>query len=114
MYREIIIFVAGSTPQIITETLYALVKQAPEPVIPDELYMITTSSGKARIEEELLRKGRFSSFCEEFGLRPDILNERSFIVIRDADDGPLDDIRTTVHNERAGVILISRTALNVQ
>src|SRR3990172_8205775 len=107
MYREIIIFVAGSTPQIITETLYALIKQAPEPVIPDELYMITTSSGKARIEEELLQKGRFSSFCEEFGLRPDILNERSFIVIRDADDASLDDIRTTVHNERAGDTIVN-------
>ena len=41
-YREILIFVAGTTPQIITETLYGLIVGKKPPVIPDELYILTT------------------------------------------------------------------------
>ena len=102
MFREIIIFVTGTTPQIITETLSVLARKSEEAVIPDELYIITTLHGKERIEEELVQKGRFNAFCEEYGLRPDLLNERSFILLREQDETLLKDIRTTSDNESAG------------
>ena len=102
MFREIIIFVTGTTPQIITETLSVLARKSEEAVIPDELYIITTIHGKERIEEELVQKGRFNAFCEEYGLRPDLLNERSFILLREQDETLLKDIRTTSDNESAG------------
>jgi len=37
-FKEILIFVAGTTPQIITETIYAL-SQKTRPVYPDELFI---------------------------------------------------------------------------
>lgn len=102
MFHEILIFVTGTTPQIITETLYVLAKEREEAIIPDELYIITTVHGKGKIEEDLVQKGRFRDFCEEYGLRPELLSERSFILLREQDDTPLEDIRTTSHNESVG------------
>lgn len=102
MYREILIFVTGTTPQIITETLYVLATEREETITPDEIYIITTLHGKKRIEEELMHSGRFAAFCEEYGVRPELLNENSFILLHDPGNTPLEDIRTTSDNENAG------------
>lgn len=102
MYCEIIIFVTGTTPQIITETLSVLATRNKEAIIPHELYIITTLHGKKRIGEELILSGRFAAFCEEYGVSPDLLNENSFILLRDPENTPLEDIRTTSDNESAG------------
>jgi CRISPR-associated protein (TIGR02584 family) len=48
--KEVLIFVAGTTSQIITETIYALIHQKP-PVYPDEIHVITTTHGKRLIKE---------------------------------------------------------------
>ncbi len=37
-YKEVLILVAGVTPQIITETIYALSQKQP-PVYPDAVYI---------------------------------------------------------------------------
>lgn len=44
-YKEIFIFIVGSTPQIITETIYALAIGKPA-IYPEEIYIITTAIGK--------------------------------------------------------------------
>jgi CRISPR-associated protein (TIGR02584 family) len=75
-YREVLIFVTGTTPQIVTETLYGLTQHCKPPVFPDEIHIITTASGKQKIEEELIAKGRLSAFFKEFGLLPDISARR--------------------------------------
>jgi len=98
-YREVLIFVTGMTPQVITETIYGLVQKG---IIPDELYILTTKAGKEKIETELIRSGRFRSFCREFNIPDPILNESSFICLTDKEGRPLDDIRTTQDNETAG------------
>ena len=47
-YREVLIFVAGATPQIITETLYGLMVEKKPPVWPDEIFILTTETGKRK------------------------------------------------------------------
>ncbi|OPY72061.1 MAG: CRISPR-associated protein (Cas_NE0113) [Syntrophorhabdus sp. PtaU1.Bin050] len=66
-WKEVLVFVAGATPQIITETLYALAHQQP-PVYADSVYIITTSMGKAVIQETLGEKGILRALEEEYGL----------------------------------------------
>ena len=62
--REILIFAAGSPPQVVTETIQALSLVDP-PIYADEIYFITTSPGKRRIEQKLLREGILTQLFEE-------------------------------------------------
>lgn len=65
--KRILIAVCGLTPQIITETLYALVHRTPS-WIPDEIHIITTTQGKKKIQDTLLdtQTGYFNAFCEQY------------------------------------------------
>jgi len=100
-FREILIFVAGTTPQIVTETLYALLHDD-APVYPDEIHIITTSYGKQLMEKNLIASGRFREFCEEFHLPEELLNGKSIHVIMDNSNASLTDIREAPDNEALG------------
>jgi len=100
-FKEILIFVAGTTPQIITETIYAMIHQNP-PVYPDEMYILTTQIGKKIIKENLIDAGIFKEFCREFKLSEGILNEDSMIIIKDHKNNSLSDIKKEKDNESLG------------
>ena len=100
-FREILIFVAGATPQIITETIYALAMQNP-PVYPDELHIITHSQGRSLILQKLVKEGKLKELCTEYGIPRLTINESSFLVIKGDDGKELPDIRTAEDNEPAG------------
>ena len=104
-YREILIFVAGTTPQIITETLYGLIVGKKPPVIPDEVYILTTESGKRSIQEELVYKEGLAGFQKEFGLRAIPFDEENIIILTDSRGQPLDDIREADQNEAVGDLI---------
>jgi CRISPR-associated protein (TIGR02584 family) len=104
-YREILIFVAGATPQIITETLYGLILQKKPPVWPDELFILTTETGKRKIQEELIRKGRLDAFQKEFNLKRIPFTEENIIVLTDFQGNLLDDIRGAEQNEAVGDLI---------
>ena len=101
-YREVFIFVVGTTPQIVTETLCAMLSKKP-PIHPDEIFLITTTTGKKKIEEELLEKGRLYTFYKEFDLKPVSPN---IILLTDRAGNFLDDIRTAEDNEDIGDFIV--------
>jgi CRISPR-associated protein (TIGR02584 family) len=101
-YREILIFVTGTTPQIVTETLYCLTLAVEPPIFPDEIHIITTSSGREKIEAELLGRGSLAAFSKEFNLPPIPLTTKSIHVVCDEKGSPLEDIRNVSHNESLG------------
>lgn len=100
-FTEILVFFVGATPQIVTESIYALSQQDP-PVYAHEVYIITTSHGKRRVEETLVKQGILARLCTEYDLPPIELTDGSFLVIRDSNGDELDDIRTVEANEAAG------------
>lgn len=100
-FREILIFVAGATPQIITETIYALAMQDP-PVYADELHVITHSLGKSLIKQKLVSDGILAQLCREYSIPPLTLIDSSFLVISDERGRELGDIRSVTDNEQAG------------
>ena len=68
MTTDILLAVAGMTPQVITETLYAILKEEPER-FPEEIYIITTTEGAEKIRNNLLgANGKLNEFCNEYGL----------------------------------------------
>jgi hypothetical protein len=91
-FKEVLIFVAGGTPQIITETIYGMAHQKP-PIEPDEIHIITTTHGRQAIKENLIDSGRFREFCKEFKIKEDILKDDSIVIVRDGKGSPLEDIR---------------------
>lgn len=105
-YKELFIFVAGTTPQIITETIYALSQKKPS-INPDEIYIITTLTGKKFIEQSLLKKGILAEMAFELNAPRITITEDSFIVPRNAQNVEIDDIRSEKENELMGNLITS-------
>jgi CRISPR-associated protein (TIGR02584 family) len=101
--RRVLLVVCGLTPQVVTETLYALASHPEEPVVPTEVHLITTTEGARRAELSLLSDdmGWFHRLCKDYAL-PEIAFRREDIhVIRDASERGMDDIRTPRDNQDA-------------
>lgn len=101
--RRILLAVTGLTPQIVTETLYALAVASEEKFIPTEVHVITTLEGADRVRRLLLdqRSGQFHALCREYGLTAIAFPERHIHVIPDPNGQPMADIRTPEDNLRA-------------
>jgi CRISPR-associated protein (TIGR02584 family) len=97
-WREILVAVAGLTPQVITETLYYLTQARDPPVAIAEIHVLTTRPGGQRILTDLLTQddGRFHTFCREYDLDPTVIafDAHHIHVFTDVAGIPLDDIRT--------------------
>ena len=67
--KNILLAVTGLSPQVITETLYAL-NQNNRKV--DRIHVITTRDGKERIYADLLagKNGYYFKYLEEYGIKP--------------------------------------------
>lgn len=107
--RRILLAVAGTTPQILTETLYAL-SQSERPFIPTEVHVITTSEGAHRIRLQLLEEhtGQFHQFCRDYGLTGRIIFiPENVTVLHDASGQPLADIVSPDDNALAADQIIS-------
>lgn len=103
-FREILVFVAGSTPQIITETIQALSLQSP-PIIANEVHIITTRPGRLRIEQSLLESGLLDQMCADLGLPPIPLDHIQIRVPVSENGLQLDDIRSARENEIIGDLI---------
>jgi len=103
--KKILLCVTGLSPQVITETLYAL---AVEPDlaqrwIPDEVHVITTLEGAERVQLTLLDEapGWFNKIRQDYEL-PDILFNNSTIhIMQNKKSEDMDDIRTIADNTAA-------------
>jgi CRISPR-associated protein (TIGR02584 family) len=87
---------------VVTETLYALIKQTPS-FIPSEVCLLTTREGAERAKLALLSEdpGWFKRFCRDYRLPAIEFDERSIHVLKNADGQPLEDIRTPEDNRQA-------------
>lgn len=100
--RRILMCVSGMSPAVITETLYALVKQA-EPFVPDEIHVVTTIDGKKKVLVDLLHPttGHFHRFMQEHLPGHNIrFDDLTIHVIKQGNE-ELADITTDAHNKAA-------------
>ena len=100
--RRILLAVTGLTPQIVTETLYALACRPEAPWIPHEVHLITTATGANNARLNLLTgAGWFHRLRQDYGLPPITFGVEQIHVLQDAEGQPLDDIRTQNDNTLA-------------
>lgn len=98
--RRILLAVTGLSPQIVTETLYALAIATDPPFIPTEIHLVTTAEGAERARLALLsdKLGWFHRLCHDYAL-PSIAFDATHIhVLRDTDGRPMSDIRSPQDN----------------
>ncbi len=100
-YKDIFIFLAGSSPQVITETIAALAEQTP-PVYPAEVVIITTGHGRRNIESSLVGRGILGELCRDYAIPEFPLSDESFVIPLGLDGLPLEDIRDEDENARMG------------
>lgn len=97
--KRLLILVAGLTPQIVTETLYALANQD-KPFVPTHIHLLTTQPGAERANMLLLKSppAYFYQLCNELSLPAIDFSTRTIHVLRDNDGAPLQDIRSPEDN----------------
>ncbi|MFW5989730.1 MAG: CRISPR-associated ring nuclease Csm6, partial [Desulfosudaceae bacterium] len=96
--QHILLSVIGLSPQIITETLYAL-HQREQKV--DAVHVITTGEGKKRIHTELLGNGDglFHRYLNDYAIRPSIdFSAANIHLLTDHEGNEISDISTSEHN----------------
>lgn len=107
--RRILLCVVGLTPQVVTETLWALAVQADPPFVPNELVIVTTSQGAERIEL-MLTDGRriLDQLARDWpGRGLEGLAGRTRLVQVQAEDGsPLADIASREANTALADLLV--------
>lgn len=97
--RRILLAVTGLTPQVVTETLYALACRGEAPWVPDEIHLITTATGAENARLNLLHgNGWFHRLCADYQLPAIDFSATNIHKVCDAEGRPLDDIRTPEQN----------------
>lgn len=101
--RRILLCVTGLSPQIITETLYALAVQQEQAFVPTEIHLITTREGAERAELFLLEGQRhFHGLCRDYDLDAEAIRfDRDTMHIVHRDGETLSDIRSPEDNNLA-------------
>ena len=99
--RRILLCVAGLSPQIVTETLYALAVLGEPRFVPTEIHLLTTAEGAEWARLTLLSEepGWFYRLSRDYGLPHINFTPDSIHLLRAADGRPLVDIRQVADNE---------------
>ncbi len=110
--RRILLAVTGLSPQVVTETLYALAvrPQGGSAFVPTEVHLITTAGGAERARLTLLSKdpGWFHRLCRDYRLKGIAFDATRIHVLSRPDGKILEDIRTQEDNEHVADFLTER------
>ncbi len=99
--KNILLAVTGLSPQVITETLYALHQNNRK---VDSVHVITTRDGKDKIYAELIDRGKgyFYRYLSEYDIDPATIDfsYKNIHVITDAHGNEIPDIISEADNEK--------------
>ncbi len=97
---RILLAATGLSPQVVTETLYALAVTGHPPFIPTEIHLITTIEGARRAKQALLdqRHGRLFRLITDYQLPPLSIADIHIHLLPSRSGEPLADIRTPEDN----------------
>ncbi|MFC2998149.1 CRISPR-associated ring nuclease Csm6 [Acinetobacter sichuanensis] len=104
MSKNILLLVTGMTPQIITETVWALAcdPQNDDQWVPDEIHVLSTQDGLTQIKSRLFADGIFKKFKTDYQQLQNMqFDESSLHVICNENQQVLTDLKTPEDNEFA-------------
>ena len=88
----------GASPQVITETLYAIHHSNAQ--WPDALFLITTSFGKRKAVQGLLEEGHLQRLCTQLQRPLPAFDASHVLVAPGADGQPVEDARSVADTRR--------------
>ena len=109
--HAVLIAVVGTSPAVLTETVWALAHWK-KPVVPDEIVVVTTKAGKAKLRAELQDGGVWAEMKAALarayveGAESLRLGETSIRVLPDAEGNEIDDLRSADDNLRAADFML--------
>ncbi|MEZ8368938.1 CRISPR-associated ring nuclease Csm6 [Vibrio splendidus] len=90
--KNILLATTGTSPQVLTETLYAI-HQSGRP-FPDEIYVITTQSSAPVLVNGLFRGGNFQALIDEYDMPVVQFDESHIWLIEDDNGNRIDDAKS--------------------
>jgi len=87
--QHILLAVTGLSPQVVTETIYALYK-ADKP-IPSRIVIITTQRGAQEIHTHLLVENQLAQLCKDYHLPHIELSSQDILIVPDAQGNAIND-----------------------
>ncbi len=106
--RRILLVVTGLSPQVVTETLYALAVTRETPFVPTEVHVISTQEGAKRAKLTLLDDGHFQGLCNDYGLSHIEFSPAHIHIVGAENNQPLADIRTDEENAQMADSLLAK------
>ena len=111
--KTVLVVGMGTSPAVMTETVWALTHQS-EPVVPDEIVVITTKSGKDALRAAIMSGApsvwnRLKTALAKEKIAIDgklVFGDTSIRVIPDADGNEASDLRTGADNLRAADFML--------
>ncbi|RZF94208.1 TIGR02584 family CRISPR-associated protein [Pseudoalteromonas sp. CO302Y] len=90
--KHILLIVTGASPQVLTETIFALNQQGKQ--LPEEVFVITTQNTKETLVNGLFTQGHWQKLIDDYQL-PDItFNENNIWLIENDTGNPILDANT--------------------
>jgi CRISPR-associated protein (TIGR02584 family) len=98
--HRILLAVTGLSPQIVTETLYALAAARQPAWVPTEIHVVTTKPGAENVRRTLLSKdpGWFHRLRGDYRLPEMAFGSKNIHIMTQPDGKPLDDILEDADN----------------
>ena len=97
MNQNILFAVTGLTPQVVTETLYAMHLQGMQ--LPTAIHILTTAEGYQRAKLTLINDGWLARFYRDYQLPQPDFSAEYIHILQQANGEPLTDIRTQADNQ---------------
>lgn len=94
---KILLAVTGLSPQVVTETLYALHDQGM--AMPAQIHILTTAEGGQRARLTLINDGWLRRFYKDYQLPQPEFGEEHIHILRQPGGRPLQDIRSQEDNQ---------------
>jgi len=106
--KTLLLAVTGMSPQVITETLWAIHHE--QGAWPAEIQLITTSEGGKRAIDGLLAQGHLQRLCDEIDRPLPLFDASRIHVVTGAEDLPVDDARSRADHEALADFIMSKVA----
>src|SRR5262249_26533220 len=100
--KRMLLAVTGLSPQVVTETVYALTQKIEPAFVPTEVHLLTTAEGADGARLTLLSDdpGWFHRLRRDYRLAEMKFDDETIHVLKSAAGAPISDIRTREENER--------------
>lgn len=97
MKKHTLLATTGASPQVVTETLYAIHHENQQ--WPNDIYLITTSFGKTKAVEGLIQGGHLQRLCDELNRPVPKFDAMHVLVTPGADGVEVEDARSLADHE---------------